>query len=277
MSIAAASVAAPATPPGLRPPRGAMGGHPAGIADVDRAALTHAAGPVPQRPWILLDYDTRRFPFAAVLGRDVFRVGRLDQLHAYLADDRRRRGQRATLHGGDNLLLGAMMQRQPAGADFWTLYHGFMLRVLAPLVGRGLSYTCNPKLRVHLSGTPSVSSFHHDICVTRRIDQVNFWLPFTDVDQGATLWLESDYGRGDFAPVPVAYGQVLIFDGGYLGHGSVANRSGVTRVSLDMRFSYKRASTRAEGVALMDRIIAAIGARRAADAASPSQSEEPSA
>ncbi|MCY1004069.1 hypothetical protein OV079_00480 [Nannocystis pusilla] len=55
--------------------------------------------------------------------------------------------------------------------------------------------------------------------------------------------------------MPVRYGQVLIFDGGYLGHGSVDNVSGVTRVSLDMRFSYKKATTRAEGVSLMDRII----------------------
>ena len=65
----------------------------------------------------------------------------------------------------------------------------------------------------------------------------HFWMPFTDVDDGTALWLESDYGRGDFAPVPVRYGEVLIFDGGYLGHGSVANRTDRTRVSLDMRFS----------------------------------------
>ncbi|KVE38572.1 hypothetical protein WS69_08380 [Burkholderia sp. BDU5] len=203
----------------------------------------------------MLDYDTVRFPFAAVLGRDVFKVRRLERLHEYLLDHRRRSARNARLRPRDNLMVSAMMERQPADADFWKVYHGFMLAQLAPLVGRGISYTSHPKLRVHLSGTASVSSFHHDICVTRRIDQINFWMPFTDVDGGATLWLESDYGRGDFEPVPVRYGQVLIFDGGYLGHGSVANDSGVTRVSLDMRFSYKQATTRAEGVSLMNRIV----------------------
>ncbi|MFZ6185662.1 streptomycin biosynthesis enzyme StrG [Nannocystis pusilla] len=225
------------------------------LAEIDRARLAREAGPLPRRTHVLLSYDTARFPFAAALGRDVFKVHRLDRLHEYLQQQRARQGGARRLSARDNVMVRAMMARQPEDAIFWRLYHGFMLSVLAPLVGRGISYTSHPKLRIHLSGTSSVSSFHHDICVTKRPDQINFWVPFTDVDGTATLWLESDYGEGDFAPVPVRYGQVLIFDGGYLGHGSVDNVSGVTRVSLDMRFSYKKATTRAEGVSLMDRII----------------------
>lgn len=228
-------------------------------AGVDRAQLVRDAGPLPQATSAILPYDTRRFPFAAVLSRDVYKVRQLDRLHDFLLAQRRaeRRPDRGPTHR-DNLALRAMMERQHEGADFWKLYHGFMLAVLAPLVGRGISYTSNPKTRVHLAGTPSVSSFHHDLCVTRRIDQVNFWMPFTDVEGDTALWLESDYGRGDFAPVPVRYGQVLIFDGGYLGHGSVENRSDRTRVSLDIRFSFKKATTRAEGVALMDRLCSVL-------------------
>lgn len=228
---------------------------PALTAGVDRAVLVAAAGPRPQRRWVLLDYDTRRYPFAALLSRDVFKVQRLELLHHYLQQQQAAAGSRAgRLRPRDNLTLTGMMERQPADAAFYRLYHSFMLQRLAPLVGRGISYTSHPKLRVHLAGTPSVSSFHHDICVTKRIDQVNFWMPFTDVQDGATLWLESDYGKGDFAPVPVRYGQILVFDGGYLGHGSMRNDSGRTRVSLDMRFSYKKATTRAEGVALLDHL-----------------------
>jgi len=228
------------------------------LAEVDRSLLAREAGPLPQRSHVLLSYDTARFPFAAVLGRDVYKVRRLDRLHEYLQQHRARHGEPRRLSTKDNVTVREMMARQPEDASFWKLYHGFMLSVLAPLVGRGISYTSHPKLRIHLSGTSSVSSFHHDICVTKRPDQINFWAPFTDVDGAATIWLESDYGKADFAPVPVRYGQVLIFDGGYLGHGSVDNVSGVTRVSLDMRFSYKKATTRAEGVSLMNRIIQAI-------------------
>lgn len=224
-------------------------------AGVDRAQLMVEAGSRPQRSRLILDYDTRRYPFAALLSRDVFKVQRLELLHDYLQQQHAAQGTRAgRLRPRDNVLLTGMMERMPAESAFYRLYHSFMLQRLAPLVGRGISYTSHPKMRVHLAGTPSVSSFHHDICVTKRIDQINFWMPFTDVREGATLWLESDYGKADFAPVTLRYGQVLIFDGGYLGHGSMRNDSARTRVSLDMRFSYKKATTRAEGVALLDHL-----------------------
>lgn len=243
--------------------KGSLGLTPTPSADpsrVDRAWLAREAGPVPRAPWVLLDYDTRRWPFAAILSRDVYRIRRLDRLHVHLGEHKRRRGERR-VHptARDNVIVANMMAEQGPEADFWRLYHGFMLRVLAPLVGRGISYTQTPKLRIHLAGTRSVSSFHHDICVTKRIDQINFWMPFCDVADETALWLESDYGACDFRPVPVRYGQVLIFDGGYLGHGSVENHSDRTRVSLDMRFSYKRSATRAEGVALLNHLAGVLG------------------
>jgi len=216
-------------------------------------------GPGTPRPtvsWLILPYDTRQFPFAALLCRDVFKVPRLDLLHDYVRAQRRAAGRRDRLTAQDNLVLRGLMQNLPDDAPFYQLYHAFMRQVLARLAGVALSYSHHPKMRVHLAGTPAVSTFHDDVPVTKRIDQVNFWMPFTDVDETATLWLESDYGRADYAPRPVRYGEALIFDGGYLGHGSVANRSHTTRVSLDLRFGRKGATTRAEGIQLVDLLAA---------------------
>ena len=139
-----------------------------------------------------------------------------------------------------------------------------MAAVLAPLVGRPLSYSNRPKMRVHFPGTDSVSSMHADVSVTARLDQVNLWIPFTDVSDSATLWIESDYGLADYAPLALRYGQVLVFDGGYLGHGSVANETDVTRISLDLRLSYRGATTRAEGIDLMNHLVHRLERARAA-------------
>jgi hypothetical protein len=201
----------------------------------DPAGLALADGATPVCGWLILPYDTRSFPFAGLLKRDVF---------------------------GDNLTLRRLMQDLADDSPFYQLYRHFMYKMLGPAVGRPLSYSSHPKMRVHLPDTPSVSSFHSDVPVTRRIDQVNFWMPFTDVDDTAALWLESFYGRGDHAPVPVRYGEVLIFDGGYLSHGSVPNRTRTTRVSLDMRFCRKGATSRAEGVDLINRLAARLPATR---------------
>lgn len=204
---------------------------------------------------VRLGYDTERFPFAALLRRDVFKVRSLESLHHDIVAARGVRGQRTELRTRDNLAARALVQQLPDSAPFFQLYHEFMRLVLAPVAGRSLSYSNRPKVRVHFPGTASVSSFHADVPVTKRVDQINFWLPVTDVDGSAALQLESDYGRQDYAPEPLRYGQALIFDGGYLGHGSVLNATDTTRISFDMRFGYRGATTRAEGVDLMDRIV----------------------
>lgn len=237
------------------------------MSTFDRAAIVTEAGRRPLRPWVVLDYDVKQFPFAVVLRRDVYKVARLDRLHTYVAAHRRAKGDDSPLGSRENAAVRKAMQDLPADAPFRKLYHHFMRKVLSEWVGRSLSYSNNPKMRIHFPNTPSVSGFHHDIIVTKRIDQVNFWMPITSVDGGATLWLESDYGKRDYAPVKVNYGQVLIFDGGYLGHGSVVNDTETTRISLDMRFSYKGASSREEGVLLMNRMISmADAAQRRKDA-----------
>jgi hypothetical protein len=221
--------------------------------------VTVPAGPAdelrPVASRVRLGYDTERFPFAALLRGEVFEVQSLDLLHHHLITTRRLRGEPAELRTADNLAARALVQQLPDSAPFFQLYHELVRLVLAPVVGRSLSYSRRPKIRVHFPGTASVSSFHADVPVTKRADQVNFWLPLTDVHGSAALQLESDYGLQDYAPVPLRYGQVLIFDGGYLGHGSVLNTTDVTRISFDMRFGYRGATTRAEGIDLMNRIV----------------------
>jgi hypothetical protein len=185
----------------------------------------------------LLTYDTDRFPFAAWLAAEVFKVQRLDDLHVDWQRYKQRKGLPDGLGYGDNLLLRSLMQKLPDHSPFYRLYHAFTRRVIAPEFGHKISYSSHPKMRVHLAGTPTVSKWHRDAEVTNRDDQMNVWLPFTDTYDSNTLWIETEYGRQDYKPVTVRYGQALVFDGGYLTHGTVANNTHKTRVSADFRFA----------------------------------------
>ena len=187
----------------------------------------------------LLPYETRRFPFAEVLEKTVFKVPRLAKLHVYWSRKKLSKGLPRVLDYPDNLRLRAAMQKLPDDSEFYELYHGFVRDVIAPLYGNRIAYSAHPKMRVHLAGTGSVSAWHRDADITRRPDQINVWLPFTDTFAGNTLWLESDYGLRDFHPVNVSYGNALVFDGGALEHGTVENDTDSTRVSLDFRFAIK--------------------------------------
>ena len=205
--------------------------------------------------YCLFNYDTQQWPFAQVLSRDVFKVPQLHRLHEFVKAKKQRSGKPPQLTPEDNLIMRSVMQKLPDESAFYRLYHKFVAQALTNLEELPLSNSKHPKKRVHIPDTPSVSSFHTDAAITHRVDQINLWLPFTDVEDTATLWVESDYGLADYQPIPVRYGQALCFDGGYLSHGTQANTTGVTRISLDFRFSIKNAATRLEGLRLLERAI----------------------
>jgi hypothetical protein len=180
---------------------------------------------------LVIEYDTARYPFGSVLAAEVFKVARLDRLH--LAWQRTTRRDELTY--ADNLSLRRRMQQLPDDSTFYKLYHGWIARVVAPRYGK-ISYSAHPKMRVHLAGTGSVSDFHTDVAVTGRADQINCYLPFTDVRDTCTVWSESRYGTGEYEPLNLRYGQALLWDGGQLEHGTYPNVTGSTRVSCDFRF-----------------------------------------
>ncbi|MDR7320777.1 MULTISPECIES: 2OG-Fe(II) oxygenase family protein [Catenuloplanes] len=184
----------------------------------------------------LVRYDTGRYPFAALAAR-AFEVDDLGRLHDKpgLYDDG---AGRPTYQ--DNVALRTQLRDRLADLGFGTVYTALMREVVAPIFGCGLAFSRNPQLRVHLAGGPSASAWHTDHQVLHRTDQINAWLPFVDAWGTNTLWVESDYGTHDYAPVPVRYGEILLFDGTFLMHGSVANDSGHTRVGMDFRFAPKQ-------------------------------------
>ena len=183
----------------------------------------------------IIEYDIQIYPFHEVIAQKVYRIPQLRYLHKYW----RIQSQRDTLSYQDNLLLRKVLQNLSQEADFYKVYHPWVANLIGSRVGRKLSYSLHPKFRVHLSGTDSVSNFHRDAHITHRPEQINVFLPFTDVFAGNTLWCEDDYGSENFIPLNLKYGQALLWDGGYLKHGTLTNNTGITRVSCDFRFYYK--------------------------------------
>lgn len=181
----------------------------------------------------VVSFPTEKYPFEKVLAAQVFRVPRLDHLHVYWA----RKAGRAHGTYDDNLKLREWMQKLPDDALFYAIYHRWIAEMVAPKFGKKISYSAHPKMRVHLAGTGCVSDFHRDADVTGRADQINVYLPFTDVFESNTLWVESSYGLKDYEPINLKYGEALIWDGGFLEHGTFRNETDRTRVSCDFRFS----------------------------------------
>ena len=179
---------------------------------------------------LAIPYSVDRWPFAA-LAAAVLGVDRLEELAAV---ERARCGRRRLTYE-DNLRLRAKLSDLPAEHPLKRLYQDFVCRVVAPVFGGRVGMTEHATWRVQMAGTPSVSAWHRDADVTGRPDYLTVWVPFVDTFGGNTLWVEPDYGAGDHAPVPVRYGEALCFDGAMLEHGTVANDTVISRVSMDFR------------------------------------------
>ncbi|MTI29736.1 streptomycin biosynthesis enzyme StrG [Xanthovirga aplysinae] len=188
-----------------------------------------------QENFIIITYDIKKYPFQEILAKQIFKVTKLHELHIVL----KKQTERNELNYNDNLVLRKLMQQISNKSLFYKIYHYWVLNILGPHYGYKISYSAHPKMRVHLAGTGSVSKFHRDVDITHRLDQINCYLPFTNVFESSTIWCETDYGSEIYEPINLEYGQAFLWDGGCLKHGSYANTTENTRVSCDFRFSYK--------------------------------------
>jgi hypothetical protein len=180
-------------------------------------------------------YETLEYPFGEFFKNSVFCVPDLGDMHS--TD---KKNIDTLLKYKHNLQIREKMQSLNDDSIFYKIYNEFMRNYVSRFFGGKISYSQHPKMRVHLAGTSSVSLWHRDVDITHRPDQINMWVPVTDCFSSNSLFVESDYGRSDYRPIDVRYGEVLFFDGGYLSHGTVDNATNKTRVSFDLRFSVLR-------------------------------------
>jgi len=97
-------------------------------------------------------------------------------------------------------------------------------------------YQYPPTVRVHPAGAATVKT-HKDRDYGHQDGEVNVWLPLSACE--AVLWVESEEGLGDFAPLEVKVGRAATFHGTACRHLVPANDDSLkrTRVSLDFRLA----------------------------------------
>ena len=99
-----------------------------------------------------------------------------------------------------------------------------------------LAYQRPPTVRVHTPGFATPIGLHCDADYPgHEGGEINVWVPLTRAVGSSALWLESSPGAADFAPVELGYGELLVFNGCRCRHYAMANRTGATRVSFDLR------------------------------------------
>lgn len=171
-------------------------------------------------------YDTQRYPFKELV-KEVLEVEDLEKIHLIKEYDlfTREGDQKTCWHRlyYDNF------------NKFSSLYENFIRHIQTRLGYDEIIYQKIPTFRTHLVGNLGVGEWHKDKTYNHGVDEVNFWLPFTDTYGTNTIWLESQEDRGDYRPYDVKYGEVLVFNGASLNHGNKINETTSSRLSIDFR------------------------------------------
>lgn len=112
-------------------------------------------------------------------------------------------------------------------------YKNLLKEVIKPYIGEPIVYQTVPTFRIQFPDNVAVGEKHKDSDYSHSKEEINFWLPLTQVQAPNAVWIENK-------PYPVNYGEILVFDGANLEHENKVNKTTVTRVSFDFRVIPKR-------------------------------------
>ncbi len=124
--------------------------------------------------------------------------------------------------------------------EFQSLYRDFIEQNIKPLYGEKIVYQKIPTFRIAFQNNIAVGEFHKDkayrnIEWAEKVQEDNFFLPFTDAFDTNTIWVETVEDKGDFYAMDCKFGECIQWDGSNLTHGNKINSTGKTRVSVDFR------------------------------------------
>lgn len=176
-----------------------------------------------------LKYDAFGIDFVA-WAKSVFEVGDLGRIHL-LPDP-------VNFHSYVDRLYYRVSQLQERAVELKTECERLKTEVLIPLLGPIDRFQFPPNFRCHLSGAGTSSAFHIDGDPKYGVAQntINAWIPLTKVSGNNSIHIETRVGAGDFRPVNLEPGELLLFDAFHLSHGSLPNDTDCSRVSFEIRF-----------------------------------------
>jgi hypothetical protein len=183
-----------------------------------------------------INYDISKFNFPKIVG-EYLQCDDLSLIHeskdfSYFSKFKRENDQSTHYHKKFYTL---------ARTDkFLELYNTFIEEVVKKEYGCNIVYQKIPTFRMQFPNNIAVGEYHRDRDYRNgewasKVQEMNFFLPITKAYNSNTIWVESEEGKEDFAPMNCDPGQIIMWDGSNLLHGNKENIEPHTRVSMDFR------------------------------------------
>ena len=172
-----------------------------------------------------ITYDTKKYNFKQIIEK-LFQ-DKLENLHQNI--------EILDVNTDQSTVFHKKYYEGVAHGPFFKIYENFVKEIIQPAIEEEILFQAIPTFRVHMKGNLAVGAFHRDSDYSHNSNEVNIFLPLTNAYGNNTIWVESEFGKEDFAPMNTNYGEIHIWDGANLKHGNKLNDTELTRVSFDFR------------------------------------------
>ena len=181
------------------------------------------------------NYDILEYPFQDIVN-DWLEVDDLTKLHEFKQYKLFKR-----INDQSSMWHKMFYNQIRIDSRFDDIYMRFLKEYVKPRYnGEEIMYQKIPTFRVHLPDNISVGEFHKDKSYrdtewAEKVQEVNYFLPFTKAYGTNTIWTETQEDLGDFQEIRADYGECVEWSATNLTHGNKVNRTSKTRVSIDFR------------------------------------------
>jgi hypothetical protein len=172
-----------------------------------------------------ITYDTKKYNFKEIIEK-LFQ-DKLENLHQNI--------EILDVNTDQSTVFHKKYYEGVAHGPFFKIYENFVKEIIQPAIEEEILFQAIPTFRVHMKGNLAVGAFHRDSDYSHNSNEINIFLPLTNAYGNNTIWVESEFGKEDFAPMNTNYGEIHIWDGANLKHGNKLNDTELTRVSFDFR------------------------------------------
>ena len=183
-------------------------------------------------------YSTNEFQFREIVSQylDITDEGiALENLHEYHKFEERLTSSKGNAPDQKQVLHRKFYNQMDEDPLFKRIYDRFVKRFLTKAVNFQFIYQRFPTFRIHQPDNVGVFEFHKDRDYGHSPEEINIFMPITKAFGTNTVWAESEEGKADYAPMEIDYGEIVLWDGPNLKHGSKINTTNQTRVSFDFR------------------------------------------
>ena len=181
-----------------------------------------------------IDYDRNIFDFRNKVSQ-YLDIENLEKIHDIVKFE----GILTDVEGGNSDQGQDLHKKFYAGMDsdptFKEVYDEFIAEVVKPHFDGPIIFQKFPTFRIHQPNNICVFDWHKDKEFNHYPTEVNIFLPMTNAFDTNTIWAESEEDKKDFAPLEANYGQIFLWNGANLNHGSKINETDSSRVSFDFR------------------------------------------